>query len=199
MKLELFGITKTFGSLVADDHVDLSVEPGEIHALLGENGAGKTTLMNVLFGFMHPDSGEIALDGEVLQFPDPGAAVRHGIGMVHQHFMLVPVFTVAENVVLGFEPTHRFGLLDRRKARAEIRRISEEFGLEVDPDAVVEELPVGVQQRVEILKALSRATPSSSSSTSRPRCSRRRRPRRSSRSCDRWPRPVARSCSSRTN
>ncbi|MFZ0060292.1 MAG: ABC transporter ATP-binding protein [Acidimicrobiales bacterium] len=156
MKLELFGITKTFGSLVADDHVDLSVEPGEIHALLGENGAGKTTLMNVLFGFMHPDSGEIALDGEVLQFPDPGAAVRHGIGMVHQHFMLVPVFTVAENVVLGFEPTHRFGLLDRRKARAEIRRISEEFGLEVDPDAVVEELPVGVQQRVEILKALSR-------------------------------------------
>jgi simple sugar transport system ATP-binding protein len=156
VKLELSGITKTFGSLVADDHVDLTVEPGEIHALLGENGAGKTTLMNVLFGLMHPDSGDIALDGEVVHFPDPGAAVRHGIGMVHQHFMLVPVFTVAENVMLGFEPTHHFGLLDRRRARADIHRISQEFGLEVDPDAVVEDLPVGVQQRVEILKALSR-------------------------------------------
>ncbi len=156
MKLELSGITKTFGSLVADDHVDLTVEPGEIHALLGENGAGKTTLMNVLFGLMHPDSGDIALDGEVVHFPDPGAAVRHGIGMVHQHFMLVPVFTVAENVVLGFEPTRHFGLLDRRRARADIHRISQEFGLEVDPDALVEDLPVGVQQRVEILKALSR-------------------------------------------
>jgi simple sugar transport system ATP-binding protein len=156
VKLELSGITKTFGSLVADDHVDLTVEPGEIHALLGENGAGKTTLMNVLFGLMHPDSGDIALDGEVVHFPDPGAAVRHGIGMVHQHFMLVPVFTVAENVVLGFEPTRHFGLLDRRRARADIHRISQEFGLEVDPDALVEDLPVGVQQRVEILKALSR-------------------------------------------
>ena len=155
MKLELSGITKTFGSLVADDHVDLTVEPGEIHALLGENGAGKTTLMNVLFGLMHPDSGDIALDGEVVHFPDPGAAVRHGIGMVHQHFMLVPVFTVAENVVLGFEPTRHFGLLDRRRARADIHRISQEFGLEVDPDALVEDLPVGVQRRVEILKALS--------------------------------------------
>jgi simple sugar transport system ATP-binding protein len=156
VKLELTGITKTFGSLVADDDVDLTVEPGEIHALLGENGAGKTTLMNVLFGLMHPDSGEIALDGENVHFADPGEAVRHGIGMVHQHFMLVPVFTVAENVALGFEPTRHFGLLDRRQARAEVHRISEEFGLEVDPDAVVEELPVGVQQRVEILKALSR-------------------------------------------
>jgi simple sugar transport system ATP-binding protein len=156
VKLELSGITKTFGSLVADDHVDLTVEPGEIHALLGENGAGKTTLMNVLFGLMHPDSGEIMLDGEVVRFADPGAAVRHGIGMVHQHFMLVPVFSVAENVALGFEPTRRFGLLDRRKARDEILRISREFGLEVEPEAIVEELPVGVQQRVEILKALSR-------------------------------------------
>jgi len=156
VKLELSGITKTFGSLVADDHVDLTVEPGEIHALLGENGAGKTTLMNVLFGLMHPDSGEIMLDGEIVHFADPGAAVRHGIGMVHQHFMLVPVFSVAENVALGFEPTRRFGLLDRRKARDEILRISHEFGLEVEPEAIVEELPVGVQQRVEILKALSR-------------------------------------------
>ena len=105
---------------------------------------------------MHPDSGEIMLDGEVVHFADPGAAVRHGIGMVHQHFMLVPVFSVAENVALGFEPTRRFGLLDRRKARDEILRISHEFGLEVEPEAIVEELPVGVQQRVEILKALSR-------------------------------------------
>jgi general nucleoside transport system ATP-binding protein len=156
VKLELSAITKTFGELVADDHVDLTVEPGEIHALLGENGAGKTTLMNVLFGLMHPDSGTVSIDGEEVHFPDPGAAVRHGIGMVHQHFMLVPVFTVAENVVLGFEPTHRLGLLDRRRARDQIRRISTEFGLEVDPDALVESLPVGIQQRVEILKALAR-------------------------------------------
>ena len=156
MQLELTGITKTFGSLIADDHVDLTVKPGEIHALLGENGAGKTTLMNVLFGLTHPDSGEIRVDGESVHFADPGAAVRHGIGMVHQHFMLVPVFSVSENVVLGFEPTRKLGFLDRTKARAEIRRISSEFGLEVDPDAIVEQLPVGIQQRVEILKALAR-------------------------------------------
>jgi general nucleoside transport system ATP-binding protein len=157
MKLELVGITKRFGPLVANDEVALTVEPGEIHCLLGENGAGKSTLMNVLFGLLHPDSGEIRLDGEVVRFRNPGEAVRHGIGMVHQHFMLVPVFTVAENVVLGFEPT-RFGigLFDRRKAHADIRRLSAEFGLEVDPEAVVEDLPVGVQQRVEILKALQR-------------------------------------------
>jgi general nucleoside transport system ATP-binding protein len=156
VKLELTGITKTFGDLVADDEVDLTVEPGEIHALLGENGAGKTTLMNVLFGLMHADSGTITIDGESVRFADPGEAVRHGVGMVHQHFMLVPVFTVAENVVLGFEPTHRFGLLDRRRARQQIRKISSDFGLEVDPDALVASLPVGIQQRVEIVKALAR-------------------------------------------
>jgi simple sugar transport system ATP-binding protein len=156
MKLEIAGVTKRFGSLVANDHVDLTVEPGEIHCLLGENGAGKSTLMNVLFGLLHADEGEIRIDDEPVHFPDPGAAVRRGIGMVHQHFMLVPVFTVAENVVLGFEPTRRFGFLDRRTARADIRRLSNEFGLEVDPDALVEDLPVGVQQRVEILKALQR-------------------------------------------
>ena len=156
MRLELSGITKTFGSLVADDHVDLTLQPGEVHALLGENGAGKTTLMNVLFGLTHPDNGEIRIDGEPVRFANPGEAVAHGIGMVHQHFMLVPVFTVAENVVLGFEPTRRLGLLDRNKARDEIRRISTQFGLEVDPDAIVETLPVGIQQRVEILKALAR-------------------------------------------
>ena len=156
MKLELVGITKRFGPLVANDDVNLTVEPGEIHCLLGENGAGKTTLMNVLFGLLRADAGEVRVDGQRVLFADPGDAVRHGIGMVHQHFMLIPVFTVAENVVLGFEPTRALGWLDRRRARAEVRRLSAEFGLEVDPTAVVETLPVGVQQRVEILKALQR-------------------------------------------
>ena len=156
MRLELEGITKRFGSLVANDGVDLTVEPGEIHCLLGENGAGKSTLMNVLFGMLRADSGDIKVDGKVVDFADPGDAIAQGIGMVHQHFMLVPVFSVAENVVLGFEPTKAFGFLDRQAARADIRRLSSEFGLEVDPDAIVEELPVGLQQRVEILKALLR-------------------------------------------
>ena len=156
MKLELAGITKRFGALVANDHIDLTVAPGEIHCLLGENGAGKSTLMNVLFGLLHADEGEIRIDDEPVRFADPGDAVRRGIGMVHQHFMLVPVFSVAENVVLGFEPTRGGGFLDHRKARKDIRRLSQEFGLEVNPDALVEHLPVGAQQRVEILKALIR-------------------------------------------
>ena len=156
MRLELAGITKAFGPLLANDRVDLTVEEGEVHCLLGENGAGKTTLMNVLFGLLHADAGEIRVDGETVRFRDPGDAVRKGIGMVHQHFMLVPVFTVAENIVLGFEPVRRFGFLDRRRARADIRRLSKEFGLDVDPDTLVENLPVGAQQRVEILKALVR-------------------------------------------
>jgi simple sugar transport system ATP-binding protein len=157
MKLQLVDITKRFGPLVANDAIDLTVEEGEIHCLLGENGAGKSTLMNVLFGLLRPDSGEIRIDGEPVRFANPGEAVRHGIGMVHQHFMLVPVFSVAENVVLGFEPTRwRIGVFDRRKANADIRKLSAEFGLEVDPAATVEDLPVGVQQRVEILKALHR-------------------------------------------
>jgi general nucleoside transport system ATP-binding protein len=156
VKLELEGITKRFGTLVANDGIDLTVEPGEIHCLLGENGAGKSTLMNVLFGLLRPDSGEIRIDGTAVHFADPGDAIAQGIGMVHQHFMLVPVFTVAENVVLGFEPTRPLGFLDRQKARNDIRRLSSEFGLEVDPDAIVEALPVGLQQRVEILKALLR-------------------------------------------
>jgi len=154
VRLELSGITKRFGSLVANDGVDLTVEEGEVHCLLGENGAGKSTLMNILFGLLHADEGEIRINGRPVTFADPGAAVRRGIGMVHQHFMLVPVFTVAENVVLGFEPTSRLGFLDRRRARARIRELSSQFGLEIDPDAVVEELPVGLQQRVEIMKAL---------------------------------------------
>jgi len=156
VKLELAGITKRFGSLVANDHIDLTVEPGEIRALLGENGAGKSTLMNILYGLTQPDEGEIRVDGKPVSIRSPKDAIAAKIGMVHQHFMLVPVFTVAENVTLGEEPTRRFGLLDRRRARSEVRNLSQQFGLDVDPDAVVEELPVGIQQRVEIIKALMR-------------------------------------------
>ncbi len=155
MKLELRGITKRFGSLVANDAISLTVEEGQIHALLGENGAGKSTLMNVLFGLYDPDEGEILLDGQVRDFDGPGDAMRAGIGMVHQHFMLIPVFTVAENVILGFEPTHAGGILDLRTARARVRELSERFGFDIDPDAVVGDLSVGAQQRVEIIKALS--------------------------------------------
>lgn len=155
MKLELRDITKRFGSLVANDHISLVVEPGQIHALLGENGAGKSTLMNVLFGLYQADEGEILLDDERQHFTGPGDAMAAGIGMVHQHFMLIPVFTVAENVMLGHEPA-RFGILDMDSARKRVREISERFGFDIDPDALVENLPVGVQQRVEIVKALSR-------------------------------------------
>jgi ABC-type uncharacterized transport system ATPase subunit len=155
MQLELRGITKRFGSFTAVDQISITVEPGQIHSLLGENGAGKSTLMNVVFGLLRPEEGEILIDGVPTRFADSGEAVRRGIGMVHQHFMLVPVFSVAENVVLGFEPTKSFNRVDYRKATDDIRRISKEYHLEVDPDAIVGELPVGLQQRVEILKALS--------------------------------------------
>ncbi|MEU1972299.1 ABC transporter ATP-binding protein [Microbacterium sp. NPDC019599] len=156
MKLELRGITKRFGPLVANDHIDLVVEPGEIHCLLGENGAGKSTLMNVLYGLYTADEGVILLDDHVQDFKGPGDAMRAGIGMVHQHFMLIPVFTVAENVMLGHESTRAAGLLDVSAARERVREISQRFGFHLDPDAIVEDLPVGVQQRVEIIKALSR-------------------------------------------
>jgi len=156
MKLELRGITKTFGALVANDHIDLTVEAGEIHALLGENGAGKSTLMNVLYGLYQADGGQILLDGAVQKFNGPGDAMNAGIGMVHQHFMLIPVFTVAENVMLGHEETDFAGRLNLGAARNKVREISERFGFDIDPDALVEDLPVGVQQRVEIIKALSR-------------------------------------------
>ena len=156
MELELKGITKRFGSLVANDRIDLTVAPGQVHALLGENGAGKTTLMNVLYGLLQPDEGEIVLDNKAVRFGSPKDAIAAGIGMVHQHFMLVPVFTVAENVTLGIEETRRAGLLDRRKARKDVRELSHRYGLDVDPDALVENLPVGIQQRVEIVKALVR-------------------------------------------
>jgi simple sugar transport system ATP-binding protein len=154
MHLELRNITKRFGGFTANNNISLTVEPGQIHCLLGENGAGKSTLMNVLFGLLEPEEGEILIDGEPVTFSNSGDAVRRGIGMVHQHFMLVPVFSVAENVVLGFEPTKSFDRLDLEKAADDIRRVSKEFGLEVDPEAIIEELPVGIQQRVEILKAL---------------------------------------------
>ncbi len=154
VRVELNGITKAFGGVVANAGVDLAVEPGEVLALLGENGAGKSTLMNVLFGLYRPDEGEIRLDDEPVAFASPADAIKAGIGMVHQHFMLVPVFTVAENVILGTEPTATLGRLDRRRARQRVIDLSERYGLAVDPDAVVEDLPVGVQQRVEILKAL---------------------------------------------
>ncbi|MFM2020025.1 MAG: hypothetical protein RL718_606 [Actinomycetota bacterium] len=156
MKLELRGITKRFGTLVANDSINLTVESGEIHALLGENGAGKSTLMNVLYGLYQADEGEILLHNKVQKFTGPGDAMAAGIGMVHQHFMLIPVFTVAENVALGNEPTGFAGSMDMNKARQRVIEISERFGFNVDPDAMVEDLPVGVQQRVEIIKALSR-------------------------------------------
>lgn len=156
MKLELRGITKTFGPLVANDHIDLVVEPGQIHALLGENGAGKSTLMNVLYGLYQPDAGEIFVDDEKVSFKGPGDAVAAGIGMVHQHFMLVPVFTVAESVALGYEPTKALGRLDLQAARKKVQELSAQFGFDIDPDALIEDLPVGAQQRVEIIKALSR-------------------------------------------
>ena len=154
MHLELSGLTKSFGSLVANDHIDLVIEPGEIHCLLGENGAGKSTLMNMLYGLLQPDSGEIVIDGEKVRITSPSDAIKHGIGMVHQHFMLVPVFTVAENIMLGRENTHAGGVLDRKKAHALVTELSDRYGFEVDPEALVEDIPVGVQQRVEIIKAL---------------------------------------------
>jgi len=156
MKLELRGITKRFGALTANDHIDLVVEAGEIHCLLGENGAGKSTLMNVLYGLYQAEEGDILLNDEVQHFAGPGDAMAAGIGMVHQHFMLIPVFTVAENVMLGHEQTKFGGRLDLNAARAQVREISARFGFDIDPDALVDDLPVGVQQRVEIIKALSR-------------------------------------------
>ena len=151
--LRLRGITKRFGSLVANDHIDLDIRPGEIHCLLGENGAGKSTLMNVLYGMLQPDEGEITIDGRSHTSRTPKEAMAAGIGMVHQHFMLVEVFSVAENLILGREQSTA-GVLNMRQARKTVRELSDRYRLSVDPDALIEDLPVGIQQRVEILKAL---------------------------------------------
>ena len=156
MTLELRGITKQFPGVLANDDVSLSVEPGEILALLGENGSGKTTLMNILYGLYTPDAGEVLVDGKPLQLSSPDDAIAAGIGMVHQHFMLVPVFTVSENVILGMEPAGPAGWLDMKAASHRVREISGRYNLEVDPDAFIEDLSVGVQQRIEIIKVLSR-------------------------------------------
>jgi simple sugar transport system ATP-binding protein len=155
LALELRGIVKRFGPVTANDGIDLQLRKGEIHALLGENGAGKSTLMSIVYGMARPDAGEILVDGERVEVRSPREAMSHGIGMVFQHFMLIPVMTVAENLVLGAEPRRR-GLLDLRSARRRTRELSERHGLRVDPDAVIADVSVGQQQRVEILRALDR-------------------------------------------
>jgi len=154
--LELKNITKRFPGVLANDHINLELNSGEILALLGENGAGKSTLMNILYGLYQPDEGEIWVHGEKITVHSPTDAIHAGIGMVHQHFMLIPVFTVTENVMLGAEAANSLGFLNRAKAAARIREISEKYNLAVDPDALVADLPVGVQQRVEIIKLLYR-------------------------------------------
>src|SRR5262245_24940805 len=154
--LGMRGITKRYPGVVANDHIDLDVHPGEIHALLGENGAGKSTLMNILYGLAYPDEGEILLDGQPAHITGPSDAIQRGISMVHQHFMLVPVLTVAENILLGKETMANAVFLDRSEARQRIRELGARFGFEIDPDERVGRLSVGWQQRVEILKALYR-------------------------------------------
>jgi len=154
--LEIRDITKRFPGTLANDHISLELRRGEIHALLGENGAGKTTLMNVIYGLVHPDAGQILVGGQPVAIHRPHDAIRQGIGMVHQHFMLVQVFSVAENVVLGLEQSRLGGVFDRAAAIARVRALSQQYGLDLDPEALVKDLPVGVQQRVEIVKALYR-------------------------------------------
>jgi ABC-type uncharacterized transport system ATPase subunit len=153
--LEAKGITKQFPGVLANDHVDFDLRQGEIHALLGENGAGKTTLMNILYGLYKPESGQISVNGQPIIIHSPKDSIHAGIGMVHQHFMLIPVFTVAENIMLGDETT-RYGLLDEKAVVKRVRELSKQYSLDVDPDAIVGNLPVGVQQRVEIIKTLYR-------------------------------------------
>lgn len=156
LALSMRGISKAFPGVQANDQIDFGLERGEIHVLLGENGAGKTTLMNILYGLYRADAGQIYLNGQEVHIATPSDAIAHGIGMVHQHFMLVPVFTVTENVMLGVESTRYGFFLNREQAAQRIRDISEQYGLEVDPEAYIKDSPVGVQQRVEIIKALYR-------------------------------------------
>lgn len=153
MSIELKSITKSFGALVANDSIDLKVEHGQIHAILGENGAGKSTLMNIVYGLVKADSGKIYVEGREVIINEPADALKYGIGMVHQHFMLIPVFTVAENIALGRENTKGI-FLSLDEVKKKIRTLAEEFKFDIDPDALIEDLPVGVQQRVEIIKAL---------------------------------------------
>src|SRR3954462_3293233 len=150
--LQARDVTKRFPSVLANDHISLDLAPGEIHALLGENGAGKSTLMNTLYGLYKPDEGQLYVKGKEVHFSGPSDAIAAGIGMVHQHFMLIPPFTVTENIMLGGESTSVAGVLDEPAAAKRIRALSHEYGLEVNPDAKIEDLPVGSQQRVEILK-----------------------------------------------
>ncbi len=153
--VDMKGITQKFGTLVANDNIDLTVHKGEVHALLGENGAGKTTLVNSLYGLYHPTSGDIYINGEKVIMDNPNVAIQHGIGMVHQHFMLVKPFTVVQNIILGRE-THKYGILDMKKATEEVMSLSRQYGLTVDPNACIQDITVGMQQRVEILKTLYR-------------------------------------------
>jgi simple sugar transport system ATP-binding protein len=153
--LEVRNLTKRFPEIVANDAVSFTLEPGEIHAFLGENGAGKSTLMNMLYGMYRPDDGEILLHGTVVQLNGANDAIRRGLGMVHQHFMLVPTLTVTENIILGNEVTKN-GTLDLVKAGADIARLAKTYGLDIPIDTLIQDLPVGVQQRVEIVKALYR-------------------------------------------
>ena len=154
--IEMKGITKTFPGVVANDNVDLQVAPQEVHALLGENGAGKSTLMSILFGAYNADSGTIKINGQEVNIKDPNVATELGIGMVHQHFKLVHNYTVTENIVLGLEPTNKFGLLNIGVAEKRVAELSQQYGLQVDPKALIENITVGAQQRVEILKTLYR-------------------------------------------
>ena len=156
MKLKLHEISKSFGPVKANSNINLTVDRGEILGLLGENGAGKTTLMNILTGLYKPDSGKILIDNQLREFHNPREANKNGVGMVHQHFMLVPVFSVTENIILGEEPTKRFNKIDLENAKNKVLKISSEYKLDVDPDQIIEKLPVGIQQRVEIIKILFR-------------------------------------------
>ena len=153
--LEIEGVSKSFGSVIANENISLTVKEGEILALLGENGAGKSTLVKAVFGLVKPDTGTIKINGTVMESGDTAAAIASGVGMVHQHFQLVPVMSVTENLILGDEPK-RFGVVNIKQAKKEALALSEKYGLEVDPDAIIEDLPVGMAQRVEILKALRR-------------------------------------------